>query len=64
MTGVCYEDDGRVYGSINIRCSDAYGLFGASKEMCLTELSDEERVRRWKENWFSSVVIEHEGAKE
>jgi hypothetical protein len=60
MTGVYYEEGGCVYGSINIRSSDEYGLFGDSKEMRLADLSDEERVNLWRENWFSRVVIEHE----
>jgi hypothetical protein len=31
------------------------GLFGDCKEMRLTELRDEERIKRWKENWFWGV---------
>jgi hypothetical protein len=61
LIGVYYEEGGRVYGAINIRSSEEYGLFGDSKEMHLTELDDEERIKRWKENWFSGVVIEYEG---
>jgi hypothetical protein len=60
MVGVCYEDGGRVYGSINIRSCGECDLFGDSKEMALAELSDEDRVKRWKENWFSPVEIEYE----
>jgi hypothetical protein len=62
MTGVCFEQDGCVYGSINIRSSVEYGMFGDSKEIRLTQLSDEERIKRWKENWFSWVVIENQNA--
>jgi hypothetical protein len=60
MTGVCYEESGCVYGSINIRSSDEYGLFSDGQEMQLTQLSDDDRIKRWKDKWFSGVVIEYE----
>jgi hypothetical protein len=62
MTAVCYEENGCVYGTINIRSSEEYDLFSDGQEMRLTQLSDNERIKRWKDNWFSYVVIEHESA--
>jgi hypothetical protein len=58
MTNVCYQGANCLYGSINIRSSDEYNLFSSSQGMRLTQLSDEARIQRWKDNWFSSVTIE------
>ncbi|MES9992737.1 MAG: hypothetical protein ABW098_12330 [Candidatus Thiodiazotropha sp.] len=60
MTGVCYQEAGCTYGSINIRSSDEYGLFKDDQAMHLTQLDDAERIKRWKDNWFSCVAIEYE----
>lgn len=62
MTGVLYEDAGGIYGSINVRSSEEFGLFGDGRQLHLSELSDEERIGRWKELWFSNVVIAYGGA--
>jgi hypothetical protein len=59
MTNVCYEESGRLYGSINIRTSDKFNLFGHNQVMQLTQLSDNIRIKLWKDNWFSSVVIDN-----
>ena len=60
MTGVCYEESGRIYGSINIRSTSEYDAFGDSQSLHLTQSSDEARIKRWKDNWFSNVLIEYE----
>jgi hypothetical protein len=60
MTGVIYEEAGHIYGSVNVRSSDKYNQFGNERDLHLTQLNDEQRIERWKDNWFSGVVIEHE----
>lgn len=60
MIGVCYEEGNIAYGSINVRSADEYDAFGEAEVAHLTQQSDEERIRRWKELWFSDVLIEHE----
>lgn len=55
MTGVCYEENGRIYGSINTRSTDNQASFGAVQVAQLTQLTDEERIARWKNIWFSNV---------
>jgi hypothetical protein len=62
MTGVCYEEAGLIYGSINILSSDKYDLFGDDQAMHLTQLSDEARIKRWKNYWFPGVNIEYKDA--
>ncbi|MES9828365.1 MAG: hypothetical protein ABW201_08885 [Candidatus Thiodiazotropha sp.] len=60
MTGVCYEEGGVIYGSVNIRATREYGEFGKGQVAHLTELSDKERIARWKDLWFSNIKIESE----
>ena len=57
MTNVIYKEAGRIYGSINSRTSDQFDQFGNCQDMHLTQLSDEARIKRWKDNWFSEVTI-------
>lgn len=59
LTNVCYEEGGNIYASINAsatRCSDD---FAANQVIKLTQLTDEERIRRWKQVWFSNIRVEY-----
>ena len=60
MTGVCYEENTSVYASINVCSTDEYDAFAESEVAHLTQQSDEERIRRWKDIWFANVVIEYQ----
>ena len=60
MIGVCYEENATIYGAINIRSSQNYCEFGKSHSAHLTQLTDEERIMRWKKLWFPNVKIEYE----
>lgn len=62
MTGVCYNENGLIYGSINIRSAQEYSAFGESQAAHLTQLTNEERIKRWKDIWFSNVKIEYNNA--
>lgn len=62
MIGVCYEENGSIYGAINIRSTHEYHAFGKSHSAHLTQLTDEERIKRWKKLWFTNVKIEYETA--
>ena len=59
MTGVCYEESGRVYGTINVRSTAEPALFGEGRAARLAQLSDSERVGRWKSVWFPDVEFEY-----
>jgi hypothetical protein len=59
MIGVCYEEDGRIFGSINVRSSAVYSNFGETQTINLLQLSDEERISRWKQYWFEKVLIKY-----
>lgn len=60
MIGVCYEEEGSIYGAINIRSTEEYRAFTKSNPAHLTQLTDEERINRWKKLWFSNVKVEYE----
>lgn len=60
MIGVCYVENGSIYGAINIRSAHDYLAFGKSSPAHLTQLTDEERINRWKKLWFSNVKVGYE----
>ncbi len=60
LTGACYKEEGRTFGSINVRSSNAYNDFNEGQSAQLEQLSDEERIERWKRYWFTNIVIEYE----
>jgi len=60
MTGVCYEERGTIFGSINIRSAYANDAFSESQVAHITQLSDEERIKRWKDYWFTNVIFKYE----
>ncbi len=62
LTNVCYEEDGYLYGSINIRSAKDSASFGEGHKAHLAELSDDERIERWKKYWFPNVKIGYESA--
>ena len=62
MVGVCYEEQGCIYGSVNTKAIQGSSKFGESQVISPKKLTDIERVNRWKDAWFSNVKIEHENA--
>ncbi|MES9821944.1 MAG: hypothetical protein ABW161_15825 [Candidatus Thiodiazotropha sp.] len=62
MTNVIYEEENVVFGSINVRATVNYKSFGEGQVTHLTQLSDEERIERWKNIWFPDVNFEYENA--
>ena len=62
LTNVIYKDNGNVFGSINVRSAIDFAKFGEGHVVHLARLGDEERIKRWKEVWFSNVKIKHKTA--
>ena len=62
LVGVCYEEQGCIYGSVNTKAIQGGNDFGESQIISPKQLTDVERIKRWKELWFSNVKIEHENA--
>ena len=59
MVGVCYEEKGRIYGAVNSRTIQGSKEFGESQVVSPKQLPDVERIKRWKDIWFSNVKIEY-----
>jgi hypothetical protein len=57
LIGVCYEEQGHVYASINARSADEYEAFAKAVELDLVQATDAERIKRWKGAWFGDVKI-------
>jgi len=64
LIGVCYEKQGCIYGSVNIKTIHGSNDFGKSQVISPKQLTDLERVKHWKAFWFSNVKIEHENAQQ
>lgn len=62
LTNVIYQEGSNVFGSINARSVSDQEVFGKQEAAHLVELSDEERIRRWKRIWFPNVSIQRENA--
>lgn len=61
LVGVSYNDDGRLYATINSKAVKN-GAFGAETAVSPKTLGDQEKVERWKDLWFSDVTITQRGA--
>jgi hypothetical protein len=57
LTNVCYEENGTLYGSINVRSTKDFASFGDAHLAHLVGLNDQQRVDRWKQYWFPDVTI-------
>jgi len=58
LVGVCYEANGQLYCSVNSKTVKGECGFGADFVVSPKQLSDNERIKRWKEIWFGDVKIE------
>jgi len=62
LVGVCYEEHGIVYASLNTKSLHTNNELSESQIISPKQLTDKERIKRWKEFWFSNVKIEYENA--
>lgn len=57
LIGVACEIDGELYATVNVRA--VHGAeFGPEQTVSPKTLTAEEKIRRWREAWFSGVRIE------
>jgi hypothetical protein len=52
-----YRDGGRIYGAVNVNVVDAAAAFGQPLRVSPQQLSAGDKVKRWKEFWFSDVTL-------
>ena len=57
LVAVSYQEEAALYMSINSRAVSAPDKFGDAEATSPKQLSDAERVQRWKELWFSDTAI-------
>jgi len=62
LVGISYEEDGRVYATVNSKAIGRGADFGAEIAVSPKTLSDQDKVQRWKNVWFSDVRINKGGA--
>jgi hypothetical protein len=61
LVAVIYNDDRSVHAAVNVRALDPAIRFGPDLPVSPQTLSAPEKLRRWREIWFSSVVIDSPG---
>jgi hypothetical protein len=62
LIGVCYTEDGKMFGTINARALSHKSTLQKSVPASPKQLLEIERIARWKEIWFSNVQIEIDNA--
>jgi hypothetical protein len=59
LIGVCYESQGRLYAAVNNRAIDGKASFWQETVVSPKQLSDNEKIQRWQDVWFSDVRINY-----
>ncbi len=62
LVGVCYEEHGRLYATVNRKTVVNSTDFGAETVVSPRTLNDQDKIQRWKNAWFSDVSIKKVGA--
>jgi hypothetical protein len=57
LVGALYRGSGRLYAAVNAKVIDGPATFGAEQPVSPQTLTDREKVRRWRDLWFSAVSI-------
>lgn len=57
LVGVCYEEHGHLYATVNSKTVGNSTDFGAEAVVSPRTLNDQEKIQRWKNAWFSDVSI-------
>jgi hypothetical protein len=56
LVGPLYRDAGRLYAAVNANVVEG-AAFGAQQPASPRTLSADDKVKRWKELWFSNVTL-------
>lgn len=52
-----FEDGGQLYAAVNVNALENAAAFGAPQSASPQTLSAADKVKRWKELWFSDVAV-------
>lgn len=55
--GVIHQDGDQLFGAVNSLVIDEGVVFGEKVVVSPKQLSDEEKIKRWKEIWFRGVRV-------
>jgi hypothetical protein len=58
LIGALYQSDTLLYATVNVKAVDAGVTFGAEQPVSPKQLSQSEKVKRWRDLWFSNVLID------
>lgn len=62
LIGALYQgNNGRVFGTVNVRAVEGEALFGSQKVVSPQVLSGDQKVARWSELWFRDVEMHNAG---
>jgi len=56
LVGVIHEDDGKIFGAVNSLAVENAG-FGEKVVVSPRLLARDEKIKRWKQAWFSNVRV-------
>jgi len=57
LIGALFGRDEKLYAAVNVNIFDVRADFGAHQPVSPRTLSEDDKVRRWQEIWFSDVLI-------
>lgn len=57
LVAVCYEENGRLFATVNSRAVAGRDAFGETKTVSPKKLGGQEKIERWKSVWFGGVVF-------
>jgi hypothetical protein len=57
LIGAVYQDEARLYGTINVTAMDPSVTWGAEVTASPRQLSAIEKITRWKALWFGDVSV-------
>jgi [ribosomal protein S5]-alanine N-acetyltransferase len=58
LVGALYQEPDGLFGTLNVRSLDERAAFGAEQSVSPKMLSADRKVQRWREIWFSRVILD------
>jgi hypothetical protein len=57
MVVALYRGEQKLYATVNARALEAGTVFGAEQAVSPQKLSQDEKIKRWQQLWFSDVEL-------
>ena len=62
LVGVYYKNQEQLYATINSKAVNRNTTFGQETVVSPKDLSDNEKVQRWQDMWFSNAIIKYKNS--